>query len=298
MVNALVVCRAGVGSSMLLQTKIEQICAKRGYRIDVTHGKLDDLVDFGGDVIVTMSDFAPEIEGKFPNVISIFDITNDDEIASKLDEFVSANSHGASAADDKKAVDVFLGIMKEQVNAFIDGIDYDSITAAKRLIQESEANGGRLHVTGIGKPGHVSGYAASLFSSTGTPTYELHGTECVHGSAGQVKPGDVVIAISNSGNTSELKATVSCLKGNGVKIISLTGNPDSWLAEQGDVVLIAGVKEEGDPMNKPPRASIIVEILMLQSLSILLQEDFGLNPQQYVKWHPGGSLGASIREGK
>ena len=298
MVNALVVCRAGVGSSMLLQTKIEQICAKRGYRIDVTHGKLDDLVDFGGDVIVTMSDFAPEIEGKFPNVISIFDITNDDEIASKLDEFVSANSHGASAADDKKAVDVFLGIMKEQVNAFIDGIDYDSITAAKRLIQESEANGGRLHVTGIGKPGHVSGYAASLFSSTGTPTYELHGTECVHGSAGQVKPGDVVIAISNSGNTSELKATVSCLKGNGVKIISLTGNPDSWLAEQGDVTLIAGVKEEGDPMNKPPRASIIVEVLMLQSLSILLQEDFGLNPQQYVKWHPGGSLGASIREGK
>lgn len=298
MVNALVVCRAGVGSSILLQTKIEQICAKRGYRIDVTHGKLDDLVDFGGDVIVTMSDFAPEIEGKFPNVISIFDITNDDEIASKLDEFVSANSHGASAADDKKAVDVFLGIMKEQVNAFIDGIDYDSITAAKRLIQESEANGGRLHVTGIGKPGHVSGYAASLFSSTGTPTYELHGTECVHGSAGQVKPGDVVIAISNSGNTSELKATVSCLKGNGVKIISLTGNPDSWLAEQGDVTLIAGVKEEGDPMNKPPRASIIVEILMLQSLSILLQEDFGLNPQQYVKWHPGGSLGASIREGK
>ncbi|WP_301829905.1 SIS domain-containing protein [uncultured Parolsenella sp.] len=298
MVNALVVCRAGVGSSILLQTKIEQICAKRGYRIDVTHGKLDDLVDFGGDVIVTMSDFAPEIEGKFPNVISIFDITNDDEIASKLDEFVSANSHGASAADDKKAVDVFLGIMKEQVNAFIDGIDYDSITAAKRLIQESEANGGRLHVTGIGKPGHVSGYAASLFSSTGTPTYELHGTECVHGSAGQVKPGDVVIAISNSGNTSELKATVSCLKGNGVKIISLTGNPDSWLAEQGDVALIAGVKEEGDPMNKPPRASIIVEILMLQSLSILLQEDFGLNPQQYVKWHPGGSLGASIREGK
>ncbi len=298
MVNALVVCRAGVGSSMLLQTKIEQICAKRGYRIDVTHGKLDDLVDFGGDVIVTMSDFAPEIEGKFPNVISIFDITNDDEIASKLDEFVSANSHGASAADDKKAVDVFLGIMKEQVNAFIGGIDYDSITAAKRLIQESEANGGRLHVTGIGKPGHVSGYAASLFSSTGTPTYELHGTECVHGSAGQVKPGDVVIAISNSGNTSELKATVSCLKGNGVKIISLTGNPDSWLAEQGDVTLIAGVKEEGDPMNKPPRASIIVEILMLQSLSILLQEDFGLNPQQYVKWHPGGSLGASIREGK
>ena len=201
-------------------------------------------------------------------------------------------------ATDKEQVQEFLSIAKESVDKYVAGIDFAALSAAKQLILDAEAKGNRLHVTGIGKPGHVSGYAASLFSSTGTPTYELHGTECVHGSAGQVMPGDVVIAISNSGNTSELKATVTCLKGNGVKIISLTGNPDSWLAKEGDVTLIAGVKEEGDPMNKPPRASIIVEILMLQSLSILLQEDFGLDPKQYVKWHPGGSLGASIREGK
>ena len=84
-------------------------------------------------------------------------------------------------------------------------------------------------MTGIGKPGHVAGYAASLLSSTGTPTYELHGTECVHGSAGQVVPGDVVIAISNSGETAELKATVETLKNNGAKIISVTGKPESWL---------------------------------------------------------------------
>ena len=115
--------------------------------------------------------------------------------------------------------------MKEQVETFVEGIDYDSITAAKHLIQQAEAAGGRLHVTGIGKPGHVSGYAAPLFSSTGTPTYELHGTECVHGSAGQTKPGDAVIAISNSGETGELKATITCLKGAGVKIIALTGLP-------------------------------------------------------------------------
>nr|WP_308003066.1 SIS domain-containing protein [uncultured Parolsenella sp.] len=126
-------------------------------------------------------------------------------------------------ADYKQEVDQFLGIMKEQVEAFVEDIDHDSIVAAKDLIQQAEAAGGRLHVTGIGKPGHVSGYAASLFSSTGTPTYELHGTECVHGSAGQTKPGDVVIAISNSGETGELKATVTCLKGVGVKIIALTG---------------------------------------------------------------------------
>lgn len=201
-------------------------------------------------------------------------------------------------ATDKEQVVEFLDIVRCSLDKYVAGIDFEALSAAKRLIQQSEAAGGRLHVTGIGKPGHVSGYAASLFSSTGTPTYELHGTECVHGSAGQTKPGDVVIAISNSGETSELKSTVTCLKGVGVHIIALTGNPESWLAKEAEVALIAGVDQEGDSMNKPPRASILAEILELQCLSILLQNDYGLEPTQYVKWHPGGALGASIREGK
>lgn len=201
-------------------------------------------------------------------------------------------------ATDKEQVQEFLSIAKESVDEYVAGIDFAALSAAKQLILAAEAKGNRLHVTGIGKPGHVSGYAASLFSSTGTPTYELHGTECVHGSAGQTKPGDVVIAISNSGETNELKATVTCLKGVGVHIIALTGNPNSWLANEAEVVLIAGVKQEGDSMNKPPRASILAEIIELQCLSILLQNEFGLDPKQYVKWHPGGALGASCREDK
>lgn len=201
-------------------------------------------------------------------------------------------------ATDKDQVVEFLDIVKGSLDEYVAGVDFEALSAAKKLILDAEAAGGRLHVTGIGKPGHVSGYAASLFSSTGTPTYELHGTECVHGSAGQTKPGDVVIAISNSGETSELKSTVTCLKGVGVHIIALTGNPESWLAKEAEVALIAGVKQEGDSMNKPPRASILAEILELQCLSILLQNEYGLEPTQYVKWHPGGALGASIREGK
>lgn len=201
-------------------------------------------------------------------------------------------------ATDKEQVQEFLRIAKESVDEYVAGIDFAALSAAKQLILAAEAKGNRLHVTGIGKPGHVSGYAASLFSSTGTPTYELHGTECVHGSAGQTRPGDVVIAISNSGETNELKATVTCLKGVGVHIIALTGNPNSWLANEAEVALIAGVKQEGDSMNKPPRASILAEIIELQCLSILLQNEFGLDPKQYVKWHPGGALGASCREDK
>ena len=201
-------------------------------------------------------------------------------------------------ATDKEQVQEFLSIAKESVDEYVAGIDFAALSAAKQLILAAEAKGNRLHVTGIGKPGHVSGYAASLFSSTGTPTYELHGTECVHGSAGQTRPGDVVIAISNSGETNELKATVTCLKGVGVHIIALTGNPNSWLANEAEVALIAGVKQEGDSMNKPPRASILAEIIELQCLSILLQNEFGLDPKQYVKWHPGGALGASCRADK
>lgn len=200
-------------------------------------------------------------------------------------------------ATDKEQVLEFQSIAKESLDKYVAGVDFEALSAAKRLILDAEAKGGRLHITGIGKPGHVSGYAASLFSSTGTPAYELHGTECVHGSAGQTKPGDVVIAISNSGETSELKNTVACLKGVGVHIIALTGNPESWLANEAEVALIAGVKQEGDSMNKPPRASILAEIMELQCLSILLQNEFGLDPKQYVKWHPGGALGASCREG-
>ena len=106
-------------------------------------------------------------------------------------------------ATDKEQVQEFLSIAKESVDEYVAGIDFAALSAAKQLILDAEAKGGRLHVTGIGKPGHVSGYAASLFSSTGTPTYELHGTECVHGSAGQVVPGDVVIAIGPEGGYAE-----------------------------------------------------------------------------------------------
>lgn len=188
----------------------------------------------------------------------------------------------------------FLNILEDEIKAYISSIDEEPIKQARDLILEAEKNHNRVHVTGIGKPGHVAGYIASLLSSTGTPTYELHGTEAVHGSAGQVLPGDVVIAISNSGETEELKATVQTLKNNGAKIISVTGNKNSWLANEGDVFLHAGVKLEGDTLNKPPRASIVAEIIALQSLSIMLQEERNLTPEKYVKWHPGGALGKSI----
>ncbi|ALS38136.1 arabinose-5-phosphate isomerase [Enterococcus rotai] len=181
-----------------------------------------------------------------------------------------------------------------EINKFIQTISVEHLLEAKELILSSEKQGGRVHVTGIGKPGHVAEYIASLLSSTGTPAYFLDGTEAIHGSAGQVRSGDIVLSISNSGETAELKKTVQTLKNNGAKIISITGKKNSWLSKNSDCFLFAGVEQEGDPLNKPPRASILVEVLLLQALSVLLQQEKGITNTEYVKWHPGGTLGQSM----
>ena len=108
----------------------------------------------------------------------------------------------------ENSVDNYLETMEKQLISSVNQIDNESIEKAVKIILDCEKHGGRVHVTGIGKPAHVAGYIASLLSSTGTPAYELHGTEAVHGSAGQVKAKDVVIAISNSGNTHEDRKSV------------------------------------------------------------------------------------------
>ncbi|MGI6269817.1 MAG: SIS domain-containing protein [Candidatus Howiella sp.] len=191
----------------------------------------------------------------------------------------------------------FLNIIQREVDQTASTIDEATYADAISLITEAEKTGSRLHITGIGKPAHVAAYMASLFSSTGTPTYFLHGTEAVHGSCGQLIAGDVVICISNSGETAELKATAAAIRQCGCKIIAVTGNPDSWLAEFADAHLFAGVTAEGGPLNRAPRASILAEEIVLLGLSVLLQTRKGLTPAEYVKRHPGGQLG-HLREGE
>lgn len=191
----------------------------------------------------------------------------------------------------------FLSMSEEELLHTLHGMDHAALQKAAQYILRGKADGNRLHVSGIGKPAHIAGYAASLLSSTGTPAYFLHGTEAVHGSCGQLVPGDTVIFISNSGETAEMKAAVTAIRNNGCHVIGITGNPDSWLAQHSDVHLTAAVAQEGGALNRAPRNSILAELLVLQSLSVILQSYAGLTPQQYVKWHPGGALGA-LREGE
>jgi arabinose-5-phosphate isomerase len=191
----------------------------------------------------------------------------------------------------RSALYTFIHAVQNEFDAFAQSTDYGAYAKAAQLILDAKDTQNRVHITGIGKPAHVAAYAASLISSTGTPAYFLHGTEAVHGSSGQLVAGDVVICISNSGETAEMKATAMAIKNNGCKIIAITGNPESWLAKQSDAHLFAGVNQEGGPLNRAPRASILVETFALQMLSILLQANRGLTPQEYVMWHPSGTLG-------
>lgn len=191
----------------------------------------------------------------------------------------------------ESAVRVFLDTALEQLQMLRQRLVPGYFDRAIDLILTAEENGGRLHLTGVGKPEYVATYIAALLNSTGTPAYFLHGTEAVHGSAGQVVRGDVVIAISNSGETEELKETVTAVKRIGASIIGVSGHADSWLAQHSDVFLFAGVAKEGDPLNLPPRTSVLAEIYVLAALSVALQVCKGLTKQQYNLLHPKGRLG-------
>ncbi len=167
----------------------------------------------------------------------------------------------------------------------------DVLRAVAARIVQGESQGGRVHVTGVGKPGHVASYAASLLASTGTPATVLHATEASHGSAGQVCRGDVVIAISNSGGTEELLRAVEAVKGRGAEVVAVTGNGESPLAKRSAWTLLARAEEEGGPLGLAPRASVLVEHAVLMALSCELQQMRDLTRLEYHQRHPSGALG-------
>lgn len=197
--------------------------------------------------------------------------------------------------DPIKEVEEFLDVALAELSAAKASIQMDAIGRAARLILESESRGGRVHVTGVGKSEYVARYIASLLSSTGTPAYFLHATECVHGSAGQLQSSDVTIAISKSGATPELIRSVEVLRGLGVKIIGVSGNAESPLGQLSDVLILVGVENEGGLLNLAPRASILAQTMVLCALSVALEATKGLTREQYARWHPGGLLGALAR---
>jgi sugar/nucleoside kinase (ribokinase family)/D-arabinose 5-phosphate isomerase GutQ len=252
------------------------------------------LANACGAACCELSGATPDLATSRARVLELYDGSD----SSSLLGVRTSSSLQAEAPVDRyeNAVQDFLDIAVSELSKLRARIDENFLKGVADLILEVESKGGRIHFTGIGKPEYVAGYLSALFSSTGTPSYFLHGTECVHGSAGQVSQGDAVVAISNSGETAELKATVTALRRNGAVVIGVSGNPKSWLAKQSDAFLQVGVEREGSPLGFEPRASILAEIYVLAALSIELQSRKGISLNDYNAWHPGGLIGKHTGE--
>jgi arabinose-5-phosphate isomerase len=166
-----------------------------------------------------------------------------------------------------------------------------SLVKAVRLVL---ACSGRVVVMGMGKSGHVGRKIAATLASTGTPAMFVHPAEAHHGDLGMVTAGDVVLALSNSGESEELTGLLPVLKRLGVPLIAITGGVASSLARHADVVLDSAVAQEACPLNLAPTASTTAQLAMGDALAVVLLDARGFKPEDFARSHPGGSLGRRL----
>ena len=153
---------------------------------------------------------------------------------------------------------------------------------------------GRVVVTGIGKSANIAVKIVSTLNSTGTPALFLHAADAIHGDLGMVRPGDVVICISKSGNTPEIKVLVPLIKNFGNKLIAIVGNTDSFLAHEADLVLDTTVEHEACPNNLAPTSSTTAQLVMGDALAVALIECRNFTARDFARFHPGGALGKQL----
>ncbi|CAG1007444.1 Arabinose 5-phosphate isomerase KdsD [Myxococcaceae bacterium] len=201
---------------------------------------------------------------------------------------------GARSAEPHEAL-ATIDVVIEELQSLRKRTGPSRFEESVRLIRASEAGGGRVHVTGVGKASHAARYGAALLSSTGTPASFLDPVESVHGASGQVIRGDVVIAVSNSGETEELTSTIALVRALGAHVVAVTGALDSWLARHADIVIDASVEREGGGLGLAPRASVAAQTLLLGALAATLERESGFERAEYLARHPGGSLGKKLR---
>ncbi|WP_192036576.1 KpsF/GutQ family sugar-phosphate isomerase [Halomonas sp. YLGW01] len=183
-----------------------------------------------------------------------------------------------------------LGIERDAIEALEARIDAGFDRACELLLGCS----GRVVVTGMGKSGHVGGKIAATLASTGTPAFFVHPGEASHGDLGMITPGDVVLALSNSGETAEVTALLPLLKRMDVPLISMTGRPDSTLARHAEAHLDAGVEREACPLDLAPTASTTAALVLGDALAVALLEARGFTAEDFALSHPGGSLGRRL----
>ncbi len=206
------------------------------------------------------------------------------------------HAHTASHAtqvDDQRILQLAhetLEIEAEAVRHLRNGLSPSFVQAVHAILKVT----GRVVVMGMGKSGHVGRKITATLASTGTPAMFVHPAEASHGDLGMVKDTDLVIAISNSGESDELAAILPVLKRQGVPLIALTGGAQSTLANHADIVLNTGVLKEACPLNLAPTASTTAQMAMGDALAVALLDARGFKAEDFARSHPGGSLGRRL----
>ncbi len=198
-----------------------------------------------------------------------------------------------AAPDAARALELARGVLATEANAILAlaGRLGAPFVAAIALMLRCE---GRVVVSGIGKSGHIARKLAATLASTGTPAFFVHAAEASHGDLGMIAPGDVVILLSNSGETDELVLLTPHLKRQGAKLIALTGNERSSLAQAADVHLDAAVDVEAGPLGLAPTASTTAALALGDALALALLDARGFSIEDFARSHPGGALGRRL----
>lgn len=181
-------------------------------------------------------------------------------------------------------------------------IEAEAILGLKSLINEGFAScvkliysaKGRVVITGIGKSAIIANKIVATLNSTGTPAVFMHAADAIHGDLGIIQQNDIIICISKSGNTPEIKILIPLLKGGGNKLIAIVGNLNSYLAEQADFVLNTTVEREACPNNLAPTSSTTAQMAMGDALAVCLLAYRGFSSGDFAKYHPGGALGKRL----
>jgi len=175
----------------------------------------------------------------------------------------------------------------QNIANFID----DNFEACVREIYSAK---GRVVITGVGKSAIIANKIVATLNSTGTPSVFMHAADAIHGDLGMIQSEDIVICISKSGNTPEIKVLIPLLKRRGSKLVALVSNTNSYLAEQADFILNATIAEEACPLNLAPTTSTTAHVALGDALAVCLLELRGFTTRDFAEYHPGGSLGKQL----
>ena len=193
----------------------------------------------------------------------------------------------------EKIKEIAISTIEDEYNSIYKLKDYidDSFVEAVSVVFNSN---GRVVITGIGKSATIATKIVATFNSTGTPAIFMHAADAIHGDLGIIQKEDVVICISNSGNTPEIKVLTPMLKSLGAALIGMVGNTSSYLAKQSDIVINTTVENEATPGNPAPTCSTTAQLVMGDALAMALLHCRGFTADDFARYHPGGSLGKQL----